>query len=490
MSVPPPFPLNEMSTESTRVTTTSADCQQLIGDGILCFYGFQLEEAIANFQQALAHDSQCAMAHYFIALCNAANLNDPAGLDPRLAFEESQKALELSHNTSDWEKGLIHAQASRFCNPPGSKSMAELHSSYAKAMKPVYQAFRKVCSDITVLYAEALMMLRPWALWTPPPNIAPAGPETLELVQALELALKENPTHPGLCHYYIHTMELSHAPDKALPAAEVLRTSCPSLGHILHMASHIDMWVGQYKEAIEANRRAVQSDEEYVSRTGRDIEMYKMYRVHNLHFVTWACMFDGQSAAALEYAEKAELQLGEEAVTSTVRDTPLGTMYLESLSSIPWHVLVRFGKWEDILSRPLKDSRLYPCATATAHYARGIAFAILGKFDMADRERQEFYSILSKGDLKGRRLFKNVMHDTQNDCGILNVAEAVLNGEVEYQKGNYEEAFKHLHLAVKRDNGLCYDEPWGWMTPARHVLGRYCWSVERPRRQKLSIVKT
>ena len=264
--------------------------------------------------------------------------------------------------------------------------MSELHENFAKAMKSVYEKFGEENVDVATIYAEALMMLRPWALWTSPPAIKPAAPETVKLVGILERALKQSPTHPGICHYYIHTMELSDSPKKALPAADMLRTRYPDQGHLLHMPNHIDMWVGQYKEAIEINLKGVLSDEEYVLKTGRDNEMYKMYRLHNLHFTSWASMFDGQYETAMKYAEKAEMLLGEEAVTCKLGDLPLGSRYLESFGSIPWHVLVRFGKWEDIINRPLKNEDLYPSTVATSHYARGIAFAVMGKLDEADHE--------------------------------------------------------------------------------------------------------
>ena len=459
---------------SIKVTTSSADCQLWMSQGVLCVYGFQREEGIQCFERALSHDSHCAMAHYFIAYCNAANYNNPVGLDYCVGFKETQKALELSQNSSlsEWERALIEAQVHRFCYPVGSKPMSELNENFAKAMKSVYEKFGEENVDVATIYAEALMMLRPWTIWTSPPAIKPAAPETVELVGILERALKQSPIHPGLCHYYIHTMELSDSPEKALPAADMLRTRYPDQGHLLHMPSHIDMWVGQYKEAVEVNIKGVLSDEEYVLKTGRDNEIYKMYRLHNLHFTSWASMFDGQYATAMEYAEKAEKLLGEEAVTFKVGDRPLGSRYLESFASFPWHVLVRFGKWEGIINRPLKNEDLYPSTVATSHYARGIAFAVMGKLDEADHERQLFYTFLQQKEaLQKIYLHNNVMHDPENHNGILDIAEAVLNGEVEYHRGNIQDAFKYLRLAVERDISLPYDEPWGWMTPARHVLG-------------------
>lgn len=147
-------------------------------------------------------------------------------------------------------------------------------------------------------------------------------------------------------------------------------------------------------------------------------------------------------------------------------------MYLESFGSLPWHVLVRFGKWEAIINRPVKEDEDVYCGTvATSRYARGIAFAVLGRLEEADAERSKFYAVMRNTELEKRFLFINVLHDPEHQRGILDVAEAVLNGEVEYHKGNFKEAFEHLRLAVERDTNLQYDEPWGWMTPARHVLG-------------------
>ena len=457
-----------------KVTTSSADCQLWIDRGIVHTFGFNHEEAIRCFQKALSFDDNCAMAHYFIAYNHAADYNNPDGMDYTVGYEASQKALAVTQHTSitDWERALIEAEVHRFCWPVCSKSKEELVRNYAKAMRPVYEKFGEKDMDIAAFFAESLMMLAPWKLWTPPPDVKPAIPETEELVAVLEKGLRVDPTHPGLCHFYIHTMELSATPEKALPAADMLRYRIPEQGHLLHMPSHIDMWVGQYKEAVETNKRAIVGDEAYVLKTGHDNEFYKMYRMHNYHFTVWAAMFDGQYATALKYAEEAEKQLGPEAVTFMCGDFPVGSMYLESFATLPWHVLVRFGKWEDIVKRPLKEDKdMYAGTVATAHYARGVAFAAMGKLEEAEVECKKFYDSLKNRALDQRYLFNNVMHDSEHHSGILDVAEAVLNGEVEYHKGNYQQAFEHLRLAVKRDTNLTYDEPWGWMMPARHVLG-------------------
>ena len=302
--------------------------------------------------------------------------------------------------------------------------------------------------DIAAMFAESLMMLAPWELWTAPPNVKPAIPETEEVVIALEKALKKHPKHPGLCHFYIHTMESSATPEKGLPAADVLRT-VPDHSHLLHMPSHIDVWMGEYQKAIEINKKAVVADETYMLKTGQDNELYKMYRVHNYHFTVWASMIEGQYLTALEYVEAAERQLGPDAVSFKLGEVPFGFIFLESYAAQPWHVLIRFGKCEEIINFPLKEDKdLYMGTVATSHYARGVAFAVMGKIEEAESEQKKFYAALEKKALENRRLHKNVMHDPENHSGILDVTEAVLNGEIEYFKGNVQQGFQHLRLAV------------------------------------------
>ena len=415
------------------------------------------------------------MAHYFIAHNQGANYNNPEGFDYVLGWEEAQKALEISQRSSlmEWEKALVEVQVHRFFKPPVPQCLDELNMNYANAMRPVYQKFGEDDPDITAFFAESLMMLAPWRLWTPHPDSKPAILETEELVAVLEKSLEKYPRHPGLLHFYIHAMELSPTPAKALNAADILRFLEPEHGHLLHMPSHIDMWVGQYAKAVDANKRAVEADERYVKKVGSRNEFYTMYRFHNYHFAVWAAMFDGQYATAMKYAEILEDQLGPDIVTCMLEgtDMPMGSKLLEAFGGLPWHVLIRFGKWQEIVKRPLKDKDLYPSAVATSHYARSIAYAVMGQIKEADAERARFSEALKSKALEGRYLHNNVMHDSKCRSGILDVAEAVMDGEVEYHKGNHKQAFEHLHLAVKRDTSLLYDEPWGWMMPARHVLG-------------------
>ena len=458
-----------------KITTSSPGCREWFNRGILNSYGFKREEALRCFKKVLQSDSNCPSAHCFIAYNHAADYNNPDGFDYGEGYKESQKALELANKTPsipDWEKAVIEAQTHRFCWPVCSKTKDELHRDYAEAMRKVYDKYGHHNPDITTLYAESLMMLAPWTMWTKPPEIKPAIEETPKIVSVLEKGLEIDPTHPGLCHFYLHAMELSPTPERALPTADILRTQYPDQGHLLHMPSHIDMWVGHYKEAIQANEVGIAANEAYKAQREVEIEMYDMYRMHNYHFATWAAMFDGQYGTAMKYAELVEKQLSVELVTSELDGAPFGSVWLEAFTTLPWHVLVRFGRWQEIIDRPMKEDKdVYAGSTVAAYYARAIAFAVLGKPNEADAERTNFYTALSNKALENRLLFNNIMHDPVKKSGVLDVAEAVLNGEVEYHKGNFDEAFKWLHLAVERDLGLNYDEPWGWMMPARHVLG-------------------
>lgn len=457
-----------------QVTTLSTECRKWIDVGLLQLINFNHDQAILDFQKALTFDN-CPMAHYLIAYSNAGHYNNLDGVDYAQGYEESKKALSLTKDValSDWEVGLIEAQIHRFCYPIGSVKTAILNKNYANAMRNVYQKFGEAIIEVALFFAESLMNLAPWQLWTPYPDYKAAIPETLELVSVFEKALKLYPTHPGLCHLYIHTMELSKTPGVALEYANVLRTQIKDHGHLMHMASHIDMWVGHYKEAAEINELAILTDQKYISEGGVENNFYKMYRMHNFHFLVWSLMFSGQFAKALQSAEAMSASIDKEAINCMLGTLPIGIIFLEPMKCSPWEVLVRFGRWEDILKRPIEqDKEFYPTLTAITRYARAVAFAALYKIEDAEKERELFYESLKDKSLAKRRMMNNFMYDAeQPGKGVLDIAEAIINGEIEYRKKNFKQAFEHLRLAVKRDANLIYGEPWSWLMPTRHTLG-------------------
>jgi tetratricopeptide (TPR) repeat protein len=305
---------------------------------------------------------------------------------------------------------------------------------------------------VAALFAESLMNLQPWKHWSPAGE--PAA-ETPEILSVLEAALAHSPNHPALCHLYIHAMEASPTPEKALPAANRLRNAMPGAGHLVHMPSHIDVLVGNYDDVIRTNQRGITADQEFVRREGAH-NFYTLYRVHNYHFLVYGAMFSGQSELALRTARELVRQIPEEMLKQQVN-------FLDAFVPTVYHVMVRFGRWDDILAEPEAADYL-PMTRSIRHYARALAFAATGRVAEAEGERQQFREVAATVPEESR-LFQNASRQ------VLLVADAMLDGEIAYRQGNFEAAFAHLREAVRRDDALNYDEPWGWMQPARHALG-------------------
>ena len=458
------------------------------------------EEAIACFTKCVELDPNCAMAWWGIAYCVSSNYNWTPGLGS--GYDPIQMALSVKESCTELERDLIealaerHSEEARDAADPSVLNMGnspELNIAFAEAMAPLYEKY-KGNLDVTAIYVEALMNLKAWQLWdkdTSTGEITPADDNTLLLVKVLEDAFEsseEARVHPALCHLYCHALELSPFPERALPAADVLRTSMPGLGHLVHMPSHIDAWVGQWKEAIDCNIAAVEADDHYVETTGNESQFYKFYRMHNHHFVVWCAMFDGQYETALKYARKAVATLPAGDENSGVQFMlagiiPMGAIFLESYVTMPWHVMIRFGKWDDILAEPLhSDREVFPAAIATQHYARGVAYASKGMVPEAEAEQALFKEALQNPALAGRVLHNNLMYQEPSDgpC-ILLVNDAILDGEIEYRRqflakengkdADFTDAFNHLRRGVDLSLNLAYNEPWGQMQPVRHILG-------------------
>jgi tetratricopeptide (TPR) repeat protein len=317
--------------------------------------------------------------------------------------------------------------------------------------------------DVAALYADSLMNLTAWALWDLSTGAPAEGARTLEAKEVLDSAL-DRPggiAHPGLLHFYIHLMEMSPSPEQALDAANALRGLVPNAGHLVHMPTHIDVLLGDYQRVIEDNERAIIADERYVEEVGR-LNFYSLYRAHNHHFRIYGAMFAGRRATALEAADALAASIPEELLRVEV---PPMADWLESFVPMRLHVLVRFGLWEKIIAEPLPTDRgLYSVTTALTHYTKGLAHAASSHVEEAERERENFHVALAHVP-ETRYLFNNQALD------ILAVAAAMLDGEIEYRKCNYDAAWINLRRAIELDDTLPYDEPWGWMQPTRHALG-------------------
>jgi tetratricopeptide (TPR) repeat protein len=412
-------------------------------------YGFNHDAAIRSFQQAIAYDSNCVMAWWGQAVSAGPNINNPYmdSTAKAAAWETIHQARIRLKDATPVEQGLIKAVAARYAWP-APDNRKSLDTAYVLAMKEVYKEFPND-PEVAVFYADALMNLRPWDLWTPDGQ---AQPETPEIMEILEKVMEKIPDHPGACHLYIHTMEASPYPERALPAANILRNRIPGAGHLVHMPSHIDIRLGHYQDAIAANAKAILADSVWITDDG----FYTMYRAHNYHFLAYAAMFDGQKKKALDAARKMVYQIPLEVVL-------MFPDFIDGFIAVPYHVMVRFGMWEELIEEPAPSDDLL-LTTAFWHYARTVAFAALGRVDEGDAS---YDSLLAAYDrVPESRLIGNNPGKTVLDIGLL-----MAKGELEYRKGNYNLAFNLLRQAVEQDDALRYDEPWGWMMPVRHALG-------------------
>jgi len=434
------------------VTTSSPEAQLWFDRGLGLTYGFNHEEAVRSFERAAEADPHCAMAYWGKAYASGTNYNSPTmtAEASRAAYDSLQLAVREAEGCTTVERDLIAALEARYTWPaPAERS--ELEQAYAEAMRKVHGAHPDD-ADVAALTAEALMQLRPWKLWSP--EGVPA-PEVAEIRAVLESSLARWPEHPALCHLYIHAMEAGPQVAQAVPAAQHLESLTPGLGHLVHMPSHIYTWTGRYEDMIRVNILAVEVDDAYADHAGRN-NIYTGYWVHNYHFVAYGAMFEGRRELALEYSRA----LVDEIPPAMLAEAP---DVFDIFTATPYHVLVRFGMWEEILAEPEPAPELL-AARAVWHYARGLAFAVLGRVDEALAEQEAFLAAQAVVPAS-RLLFQNPV------AQVLTVAEHVLAGEIEYRRGNFDQAFASLRKAVALDEQLNYDEPWGWMEPARHALG-------------------
>ena len=306
----------------------------------------------------------------------------------------------------------------------------------------------------------------PWQLWDLKTGDPAQGADTLEAIEVLERALARveqtgGAPHPGLLHMYVHLMEMSPHPERALRAGDQLRDLVPDAGHLRHMPTHIDVLCGFYRDVVSSNERAIVADRRFLEREG-PLNFYSLYRCHDYHFKLYGAMFLGQYVPAIEAAEEMIATLPEELLQVEV---PPMADWLEGFVPMKMHVLIRFGRWQDIIDEPLPENQeLFCFTTAMTHYAKAVAHAATGDVATAEQERRLFSDAAVRVPAT-RYLFNNTCQD------ILAIAAEMLDGEVEYRKGNHDRAFAHLRRSVELDDNLPYDEPWGWMQPARHALG-------------------
>jgi tetratricopeptide (TPR) repeat protein len=463
----------DLGSHSRSVSTSSPDAQVWFDRGLNWTYAFNHQEAVKCYTKALEHDPNCAMAQWGVAYALGPNYNlpwdkyDDAMRAELLAatFEATEKAVALLDYASSPEQALIKALQARYqsAEPPADvDELSDWNDAYADVMREVYRDYSEDL-DVASLFAEALMTRTPWQMWNLDTGQPAEGADTVEAREVLETALN-NPAsrfHPGVLHLYIHLMEMSPYPEKALRVGDWLRELVPDGGHLSHMPTHIDVLCGHYQNVVKWNHEAIIADRKYYEAEG-GMNIYTMYRTHNYHFKLYGAMFMGQYEAAMEAAEEMVEKIPEEFLR--VESPPIADL-LEAFFSVKMHVLIRFGKWQEIIDEPLpEDQELYCVTTAMIHYAKGVAFSATGRIAEAEEQKELFEAAVSRVP-ESRYLHNNKALD------LLAIAAEMLEGELEYRKGNFDVAFGHLRRSIELDDDLPYDEPWGWMQPTRHAYG-------------------
>ena len=435
------------------ISTANRKAQAYFDQGIRLTFAFNHAEAGRAFRAAQQLDPQCAMCYWGEALIMGPNINAPMFPDAvGPAFAAAKKALDTSNNASEREKLLIQALVRRYSIDP-KVERATLDKAYADAMTEVAAKFR-ADDVIQVLFAESLMDLSPWNYW----EAAGAKPKgrTVEMVAALERVLERNPVHSGAIHYYIHTMEASANPEKALPYARQLGRLMPGAGHIVHMPAHIYYRIGLYKDSLAANVAAIAVDEKYFKDSPSD-PLYKgAYYPHNVHFVMVSALMGGDGRITLDAARKLDKIVDADFLKLAASMQPV--------KAAPYFAHVQFSSPEAILALP-DPGRDFIIVNAMWHYARAIAYARKGEHANSQKEIDALSVIERDGD------FKALTEWDVPGKEIVQTAHHVAVGRLADARGDLNAAVKAFEDAVFVQDTLPYTEPPHWYYPVRQSLG-------------------
>ena len=442
-----------LGSHSRPVTTSSTEAQRYFNQGLAFLQAFNHDEAIRSFQEAARLDPNCAMAHWGVAMACGPHINNPAVPEARagLAWQELELARQHSLQSTPAEQALIEALGHRYALPqPADRHPLDV--AYADAMRKVWQN-NPNDADVGAFFAEALMDLRPWDLWGPDRTPRPG---TEEIVAILETVLNQSPQHPLANHLYVHAVEASAHPERAAQAADRLRNLQPGLGHNTHMPSHIDVLLGRWHEAIEANEKAIRADLAYREATSQKPDFFRLYMAHNRHMLAYAALMTGQSTLALTHIRA----MVAEMPASWVKQN---ASFADAFVAMPYEVLIRFGRWQEILEQTPPAEGL-PFTTALRLAARATARAALGN---AEAARQEQAAFLQARDAVPKEWVVGI-----NPAAIvLELVTHMVEGEILYREGKVDPGLAELRLAVGMEDLLRYDEPPGWILPVRHALG-------------------
>lgn len=452
------------------ISTESHEALVWFNRGLVWTYAFNHSEAVECFERAIVADSACGIIYWGLAYAHGPHYNRPwntydedeRAVALKKAYDAAQCAQTYIRGGTAVEQALIGAIHSRYPQDHASvEESSTWNKDFADAMQSIYGEFADDF-EVAAIYAEALLNLAPWKLWHLPSGKPTEGSRAIETKTILEKSLTQDKAmnHPGLLHMYIHLIEMSENPELGIQVAARLRGLVPDAGHLQHMPSHIDLLIGDYRAAMIASVEAIRADEKFFSKSQKRTS-YTSYRVHHCHSLIYTAMFVGNLQVAMKAVESLESIIPEMLRSS---QSPAIADRLESFLASRVHVMIRFGLWNRILDLELpKDRKLYCVTTTLMHYAKGVAWASLNNVEAAMSERLCFQESL--------RHVPPTRMEFPNKClDILTVAEAMLDGELEYRLGNFEIAFAHLRRSVALDDRLVFNEPWGWMQPARHAL--------------------
>jgi tetratricopeptide (TPR) repeat protein len=434
------------------IATKNPEAQDYFDQGLTLLYAFNHEEAARSFQKAAQLDPTSPMPLWGIAAAVGPNYNLDVDADrEKLAADTIHQAQKLAAQAPQNEQDYVNALAARYSNEP-KPDYQKLARDYAKAMKALHTKYPDDL-DAATLYAESLMDLNPWRLWS---KDGKPGENTEEIVRVLEYVLARNPDHAGANHYYIHAVEASPNPERALPSANRLDTMIPQAGHLVHMPAHIYERTGFYSSAAAQNREAAKVDQEYVEKSGQVGSIYDlMYHSHNEHFLAMAASMSGNYAQARSAADAMCARLAPHTQMIAMLDGFLGT---------PIWVDARFGKWQEILARP-EPPKEQPGTHALWRYSRTVALASTGKIEEAKKEKDLLNAEVATFSEDARYGPMNRAKD------VFGVASHVAEARIAAAQGNKEEAVKHWKKAVEIQDTLHYDEPADWYYPVRESLG-------------------
>ena len=435
------------------VSTKNAEAQEFFDQGLRLVYAFNHEEAVRAFRHAAELDPQLAMAWWGVALAVGPNYNLP--VSPKretLALDAIDKAKALGASAPQIEKDYIEAMGKRFSRH-AQPDYHHLDADYSASMRELTRKYPDDL-DAATLFADSLMNLRPWKLWR-----ADGTPEegTEEIISTLEGVLRRDPNHIGAMHLYIHAVEASPHPERALAYADRIATLAPAAGHLVHMPAHIYERTGQYNDAREHNAAAAKADEDYAAATGARGIYMTMYYSHNLHFGAIAASMQGHCAEAQNSADR---------LAANLRPAAKQMPMLEAFLSIPLAIAVRCGRWDDLLTMA-EPAAQTPTLKAFWLYSRGSALAARGKTTEAEAFQKQLAAIEAATSRDEVFMPPIENHSWQ----ILHIANNVLAARVAAAKGERQAAVQFMRDAVTAQDQLLYDEPPDWYYPVRESLG-------------------